>query len=70
MQINSNIEEDKTQKQDSFKLKISAFHEKINQNYAAQDIQFKILKERTDKLNEDVQEERRIRQELDQEMER
>ena len=45
-------------------------YDHFNNKHPTQDIQFKILKERTDKLNEDVQEERRIRQELDQEMER
>lgn len=68
--LNHNLEEDKEQKLDSLKQRINNFHEKITQNLGAQDIQLKILKERTEKLYEDVEEERRIRQELDQEMEK
>ena len=68
--INHNLEEDKVQKQDTIKQRINAFHDKINQNLAAQDIQFKILKERTEKLYQDIQEERQIRQDLDHEIEK
>ena len=68
--IDNNIEEDKVQKQDGIRKRVAQFHDKIDQNAAAQQIQLKILKERTEKLFEDVEDERRVRQEMDNEMER
>lgn len=40
----------------------------MRQKAAAQDIQFKILKEQIDHLNDDLEEERRIREDFEQEM--
>lgn len=68
--IDNNIEEDKVLKQDGVRKRVAQFHDKIDQNAAAQQIQLKILKERTEKLYEDVEEERRVRQGMDNEMER
>lgn len=67
--INQRAEEEKLNKREAFFKKITAFHEKVKQKVAAQDIQFKILKEQIDRLNEDLEEERRIREDFEQEME-
>jgi len=48
--------------------KLKNLQEKVAQKAAAQDIQFKILKEQIDRLVEDLEEERRIREEFEQEI--
>ena len=62
-------EDEKNTKRQGLVNKINNLHEKVSQKATANDIQFKILKEQIDRLNEDVEEERRIREEFEAEME-
>ena len=67
--INQKVEEEKTSKRQNLITKINNLQEKVSQKATANDIQFKILKEQIDRLNDEVEEERRIREEFETEME-
>lgn len=68
--INQRAEEGKTIKNihNNIQQQLHNFHEKVLQKSAAQDIQFKILKEQIDRLADDLEEERRIREEFEVEI--
>ena len=66
--LNERTEEEKINKRMAYFQKIKALQEKVGQKSAAQDIQFKILKEQIDRLNEEIDEERRIREDFEQEL--
>jgi predicted nucleic acid-binding Zn-ribbon protein len=66
--LNERTEEEKLNNRMAYFQKIKSLQEKVGQKSAAQDIQFKILKEHIDRLNEDIEEERRIREDFEQEL--
>lgn len=67
--INKRAEEDKNSKKKSLLQKINNLQEKVTQKGVANDIQFKILKEQIDRLYDEIEEEKRIREEFEGELE-
>lgn len=68
--LNKKLKKESARKEDLNKAAVGAFCEKVKQSCAAQQIQFNILNERADRLVEEIDEERLIREDFEREIER